>query len=118
VRRDGVVIANDWEDLTDGALAAAINLSETRHPGSDANTCSGLKGLALTDTATDGTLFNNQGTCANWTSAAANLPTGGGHFSSANSNWSAYFCFYTCNWKKAAVLFRTVSKKLIRTVFR
>jgi cysteine-rich repeat protein len=105
-RRDGVVIANNWADLTDGFLAAAINLSEIKStPGSDANTCGGLKGLALTDTATDGTLFNAMGTCLDWTSAAANQPTGGGHFSSANSNWSTYFCIYTCNWKKALYCF-------------
>jgi len=107
VRRDGKVVATDWADLTDGFVTNAINLSEIKTlPGSDANKCGNLQSLVLTDTATDGTLFNEMGTCANWTSAAANLPTGGGHYPSLGATWSAYLCIYTCNWKKALYCFQ------------
>ena len=107
VRRDGLLVANNWADLVDGTIANKLNLSETKGvPGFDDNVCGNLKGLTLTDTATDGTLYNALGSCNNWTSSAANMPTGGGHFSAVNNNWTAFVCIYNCSWKKALYCFQ------------
>ena len=107
VRRDGKLVANNWADLIDGNIVTKIDLSELKtFPGYDDNACGNLKGLTLTDTATDGTLYNALGSCNNWTSSAANMPTGGGHFSAINNNWSAYVCIYNCSWKKALYCFQ------------
>ena len=105
-RRDGVVVANNFADLIDGALLAPINLSELKtQPGFDDNLCGNLKGLTLTNTATDGTMFNALTSCNSWTSNNANGITGGGHWSASTANWTAFVCSQFCNWKKALYCF-------------
>ena len=105
--RDGMTIANNWTDLIDGAIANPINVSELGAlPMVDANPCNGLAGLTRTNTATTGVQFNAALSCNNWSSAAANLITGGGHYFSMTSTWTAYVCAQTCNWKKAIYCFQ------------
>ena len=56
---DGTVIANDWADLIDGALAIGINLDE--------NGTTEVKDVITTATKTSG--FYTGSSCSNWTSA-------------------------------------------------
>jgi hypothetical protein len=61
---DGTVIANDWADLTDGNLAAAIHLTET---GGDADVLPGVGGVwthTLPDGTPGGSSLNVH--CENW----------------------------------------------------
>jgi hypothetical protein len=58
----GTTIANDWADLTDGTLAAPINVTELG---------GAYNGSAWTHTQTDGTPGGNQNlACSNWTSTS------------------------------------------------
>ena len=101
VRRDGVLVANNWTDLTDGAIANSIGVSELGlAPGVGPEPCGNLVGLTRTNTATNGGQYNAALSCNNWSSNAANLITGGGHYFSANANWTAYVCAQFCSWKK------------------
>jgi len=107
VRRDGVLVANNWTDLTDGAIANTISVSEVGlAPGVGPEPCGNLIGLTRTNTATDGTMFNAAVSCNNWTSNAANQITGGGHYFSTTSNWTAYVCAQFCSWKKPIYCFQ------------
>lgn len=54
VRTDGVVIANNWDDLTDGSIASPINRTED---GTDVSTIAPL--LPWTNVLRDGTCNNN-----------------------------------------------------------
>jgi len=65
---DGTVIANDWNDLTDGALAHSIDVDET---------ATRLTGPAEAWTGTDpnGAAINFE-TCADWTNSTSSLPYG------------------------------------------
>jgi hypothetical protein len=106
-RLDGVLVANNFNDLIDGTLLAPINLSELKGtPGGDNNTCNNVAALTLTNTATDGTMFNALTSCNSWKSNAANGIMGGGRWSVANSNWTAFVCSQFCNWKKALYCFQ------------
>ncbi len=75
---DGTVIANNWADLIDGTLLAAINVDENGDPGSN--------GVAVwTATETDGTLISGATTaltCDNWTLTTAQADGGRRDFSS------------------------------------
>ena len=59
----GVTIANDWADLTDGSLAAPITADETG--------ATVISAFVWTGTDTDGTIYDPQRTCADWTTSAA-----------------------------------------------
>jgi len=62
VRLDGLVVANNWEDLTDGTLQNAINIDEF---GRNMNSWG-----IWTNTQIDGTLMNyGSASCNNWESA-------------------------------------------------
>jgi hypothetical protein len=65
---DGTLIANNWIDLTDGALAHSIDVDET---------VTRLTGPAEAWTGTDTTgAAIKFDTCANWSNATASLPYG------------------------------------------
>jgi hypothetical protein len=106
VRRDGVKVADDWADLTDGSLDAPINRSETGgQPFVGTASCNlngnPVKGLAFTNTLLQG----NQGfdflSCNSWSTNSVNQTTAGGHWSSANTNWTQLQCTYHCGNKEA-----------------
>lgn len=78
---NGTIIANDWADLTDGTLAAPINIDETGTTRS---------GEVWSNVNTDGTTINTDD-CNNW-SSATNLYSGNwGNSYSTNSNWTNAF---------------------------
>lgn len=59
MRTDGTLIADNWADLTDGTLAAPLNLDES---GTD------LSGVSVwSDTTTEGTLWEDFQDCTQWT---------------------------------------------------
>ncbi|MCA9881086.1 MAG: hypothetical protein KC442_24975 [Thermomicrobiales bacterium] len=65
-RVDGVTIANNWADLTDGNLLAAINITETGQtaPSDDYR-------FAWSGVNTDGTAVGGNTNCNGWTSNAS-----------------------------------------------
>ena len=94
VRPDGVTVANNWADLTDGSLQAPITLNQ--------NGIQTIKS-AWTATATSGDADPNVGTstCSTWTATANNQGPGKegwaqtGQSSSSSSSWTAlgnYWC--------------------------
>ena len=58
VRVDDVVVANNWADLTDGTLAAAIDVNESGAAPPDS--------YAWTNTNPDGTAFSASTSCGDW----------------------------------------------------
>jgi len=76
-RVDGVTIANDWADLTDGSLDAAISVDELDQS---------VNGGAWSNTATSGTV-GTRGHCQNWTNGTTG--TGGIGFNTmSNTFWT------------------------------
>ena len=104
-RRDGVIVANNWADLTDGNIQVPINLSELNGPpGGDAKTCNGVSQLTFTNTITDGTMFGDFFACQNWTSNAPAV-TGGGQWNKADGLWTQFVCAQSCDWSKPLYCF-------------
>jgi hypothetical protein len=87
---NGTVIANDWWDLIDGTLNAAISLDEKGHL---------LSSYVWTGTAPNGTPLNpiqwgdgtyyNTNFCADWTGISF-LQVGVGNSFAASSEWTFY----------------------------
>lgn len=88
VRVDGVKVAEDWADLTDGTLLAPIDVSEKNGPPpmiADPAPCPGYN--VHTNTTAMGTAASGNH-CDNWTSTAA-TSSWGGSFGSTDPGWSA-----------------------------
>ena len=86
VKLDGTIVANDWADLTDGSLRAAINIDELGAPQ--------LAYEAWTGTTSSGTL--QSAACANWSSAAfAARPFAAVGSASTGGSWTNVF-LQTC----------------------
>jgi hypothetical protein len=68
LRPDGLVVAEDWADLTDGSLQAPISLNAAGAAPA-APVCP--LDRVWTNTTTDGTRFNTSWTCNNWTTGGA-----------------------------------------------
>jgi hypothetical protein len=79
IRIDGTIVANNWSDLIDGTLRTAINQSETG--GS-------VSGLVWTDTAANGTTFDNTYHCSRWTSSSFSIYGAVGDSGFADFNWT------------------------------
>ncbi len=78
VRTDGMIVANDWADLTDGTLARAINKNELGAT---------VVGDAWTGTLKDGSIAVDA-TCADWTSKDAGTLGKCGSNKGATANWT------------------------------
>jgi hypothetical protein len=94
LRVDGVKVADNWADLTDGSLDAAISVDEY---GATYN------GRVWTATTAAGELqvpwgpdHTNYGNCYNWTSASGNIPPGAlyGQSTSTDSLWAVDWMYY------------------------
>ncbi len=100
-RVDGVMVATDWDDLTDGTLAASIDLDE--NGVSHARSGWGSSELVWTNTATDGTAIGTGtgATCDDWTLSNNTSGSKGGILDQSNSDWS-YSPIFTayCSDKK------------------
>lgn len=86
IRTDGAIVANNWDDLTDGGIASPINLDENENLIGNMN----LLDIVWTNVTTSGTVDSN-GTCNNWTAeevADRTLFGGNGVFSRTDSFWT------------------------------
>jgi len=88
VRVDGVVIADNWNDLTDGTLDAPLNLDEHGNPPPVSNACFSANPV-WTNTDTDGTKHEGGDTCQGWTWSGIG-PGHHGNFSSTGSQWTTF----------------------------
>ena len=86
---DGTKVADDWTDLTDASLDAAITLTPTC--GNDGG------GGAWTNTDPSGAISNPFLSCTNWTSAGDS--GGDGYVGATDGDWTANsaFPFDTCS---------------------
>ncbi len=86
---NGVVIADDWQDLTDGTLQHPIDIGadETDHPVFE----------AYTNTAIDGTAYSTDPnlTCLDWTDVNSTYHFWSGEETAANERWT-HDNYYTC----------------------
>jgi hypothetical protein len=87
-RLDGVgtAIANDWQDLTVGVLAATISFNEA---GVEESLMENIE--VWTATTTAGTLADMD-PCSDWTSIVKGTPTATiGHLTAVDENWTTRF---------------------------
>jgi hypothetical protein len=96
---NGPVIANNWSDLTDGALDAAINVNEKGVKVTDKGKvqCSSITGPKVwTNTTATGQRYSSQSkyNCGNWTYSASSpyyTPVVG-IASAQDTKWSQHVC--------------------------
>jgi Protein of unknown function (DUF1554) len=87
VRPDGLILAQNYDDLVDGTLGGAINRNAMNQPQSGAPICDVTSVWVVTNTRTDGVISSDTLSCNNWTSN-----TGGsawGRVDSTNSSWTS-----------------------------
>ena len=100
-RVDGVRVASDWDDLTDGTLAAPISLDE--NGVSRARSGFASSELVWTNTDTDGTAIGTDtgATCGDWTLGNGTSGSKGGILDESDNDWtySPIFTAY-CNDQK------------------
>jgi len=82
-RVDGVVVANNFADLTDGSLLAPINITQNSTPVRGL----GLTVLVWTGTTADGSTIAGR-TCNNWTDATNTFAATAGGPGSTNGSWT------------------------------
>jgi hypothetical protein len=87
VRTDGLVLAANWDDLTDGQLGGPINRTAANQPAVGGSAC-GTNVDVWTNTRTDGLIASDSLSCNNWTSN-----TGGsawGRITDSATAWTGY----------------------------
>jgi Protein of unknown function (DUF1554) len=82
-RVDGVVVANDFADLTDGSLLAPINITQNGSPVSGG----GFTVFVWTGTTADGSTIAGR-TCNNWTDATNAFNAASGGPGSTSGSWT------------------------------
>lgn len=97
---DGKEIASDWNDLTDGTLAAGINVSEHEGlPGKGEHSCIPSRlSIVWTGTKTTGTAVAGDYFCGEWSGIAGDGSAGVAGL--ADSTWTAN-CLPTCGEQAA-----------------
>ena len=101
IRTDGAIIANNWQDLTDGGISNPINIDQNRNAVDDIMTLFGISVWSNVTTsgtliprAPDGTPIGDRfNSCQNWTAEVPQLLTnvrlgGTGNVSMTNSSWT------------------------------
>lgn len=86
VRTDGLVLAQNWDDLTDGQLGGPINRNAMNQTQPGAAICDANGVWAVTNTTSDGRIISDQLSCNNWT-----VNTGGiaaGRQDQSSSSWT------------------------------
>ena len=104
VRVDGVVIANNWNDLVDGTLLAPLNKTESNGAVPLGNTSCAGGGFPTTwsGTSTNGT---SQGSfCGNWTNT--NGGSRWGRADQTNSSWTQWCSGGLCSWISPIMCFQ------------
>ena len=97
---NGIKIADNWADLTDATLDAALDVTELGTPSPDGtNSCQGTTRQVFTGTFSNGLIGNS--TCSNWTSSVG---TGNvGQTTVATFRWSN--CTSTGNCANASAIY-------------
>ena len=98
VKVDGVQVADNWMDLTDGTIDSPINTTETGGPAPVGDMTCQLNSV-WSNTLPSGAVFNANNSCNNWTS----INVGGAHWgysTSTSGTWTSAcsvgqngFCF-------------------------
>lgn len=94
-RVDGTVVANDWADLTDGSIAAAINLTETGGaPPVTTAVCGSTQPVrSHTSASGDFSPYGNGTACDNWTATTSQTNHHFGSFGqTTNGYWASGWC--------------------------
>ncbi len=103
VKVDGVKVADNWADLTDGTLDSAINRTELNAaPPAGNPTCGNTS--VWSNTNSNGTLFNSINSCGNYLSTAS-----AGHWGQSalvNGGWSSACSGGTCSWQEPMYCFQ------------
>ncbi len=86
---NGTVVADGWDDLTDGTIDTPIIVTEEN--------VTLANDVVPTNTATDGTAFNATENCANWTTRSGALNYNRGRFSVSDSRWTFEGSTSSCN---------------------
>ena len=104
---NGTLIANSWTDLTDGALANPINLTERgTAPPASFSLCSGETTGVWSGTRPNGSIISTN-RCQDWTAATVSV---GGHWGnstrSTNAQWSDWCYGGSCDWLASIYCFQ------------
>jgi hypothetical protein len=89
-RMDGILVANNWTDLTDGNLAVPIIRTELNTLAPTNSLIFGISSV-MTDTNPDGSIKMAGQNCNNWTVASAGYAFYGGNANRSDSFWTYYF---------------------------
>ncbi len=103
VRVDGVKVADDWADLTDGSLDAQINKTELNAAPPQGNPTCGNASV-YSNTNANGTMYNAINSCGNFNSTAS-----AGHWgqsSLTNAGWTSACAGGTCTWQEPIYCFQ------------
>ena len=87
---NGVKIANNWNDLIDSAIIAAINVTELGGPPPQPTFCGPAQTPVWTNTNTNGTQFDAMYNCANWTGNNPNGPSIWGFADRIDQGWTLW----------------------------
>ena len=92
-RTDGITLANNWTDLTDGNIQQQFNYNKY-----GAENESGVN-FSWTNVATDGTQKSSlaSSTCNNWSTLSGAVDGGSGANTAKNSNWTDNSTTLGCN---------------------
>jgi len=93
---DGTRIADDWDDLVDGSLGAAIDVTEQGTLPTRTNWCGWNEAPAWSHTAPDGTFSGGPPSCDGWRSSVG--PARWGSASDTDGKWSAFCNGGQCAW--------------------
>jgi cysteine-rich repeat protein len=85
---NGVKVANNWTDLTDGGLIAAVNVTELKGAAPTTGFCGQGEAPVWTNTAANGTQVQAASNCANWTGGAGGSIWG--FASRVDGGWTQY----------------------------
>jgi len=101
-RLDGALIANDATDLTDGAIAVPLDITQTQAV---------YDGPVLTGTSADGTVAGN--TCGDWkVTGSVGLQ---GNSAQTGAQWTSAIAAGGCNVQTPIYCFELPSRKMIAT---
>ncbi len=96
---DGVLVADNWADLTDGSLASSINKTETNAaPPVGTAFCLANQPSVWTATEDDGKIFDSNATCSNWTDETDPMGSNrarAGRANESDSDWTSS-CALSC----------------------
>lgn len=87
VRTDGLVLAQNWDDLIDGTLGGPINRNAMNQPQAGAPVCDTNTFWVVTNTQSSGVISSDQLSCSNWTSNTGGSAWGRNDLS--NSQWTS-----------------------------